>query len=265
MQHLGLNNQSNSSQVNASGATKVGFWKRQFQVQKTSTQRVFDWIFGVFMPLICFLFDPIVFKSWLGGNAFFGNYRPFAYLLCGASVLSMSLWLIFGEKLRWLNGFIAGLFFLGGVIALGIGIVLFPFSFVGLIVLIGALGFTPLFTAVIYLRNSFRALHDSKMFLAREVRNYAFGFGIVFSACLAWTVNSEIRTSLQNIENGDAQAVYAEQTKLKYLTLLFNSDQIVLSYRNTPIEDKEKIAAIADVYRKITGRNINEVSIDFLD
>ncbi len=150
MQQLGLNNLSNPP--------KIGFWKRQFETPANSKQKTYDWIFGVFLPVICFAFDPIVFKGGIGGAAMFANYKPFAYLLSFACIMAMAAWLIWGEKLKWLNGFLAGLFFLGGVISLGVGIVLFPFSFVGLIILIGALGFTPLLTAVIYLRNAFRAL-----------------------------------------------------------------------------------------------------------
>ncbi len=179
--------------LNPTKPAKIGFWRRQFQPQANAKQNAFDWIFGVILPVICFVFDPVVFKGGLGDGALLAKYQPFAYLLCFACLASMTAWLIFGDKLRWLNGFLAGLFFLGGTISLGIGIILFPFSFMGLVILIGALGFTPLFTAIVYLRNSFRALHASKMFLVKTVRIYAFAFGVVFSASLAWTVNHEVK------------------------------------------------------------------------
>ena len=35
-----------------------GFWRRQFSPEATSRQRKFDWAIGVFLPLICFYFDP---------------------------------------------------------------------------------------------------------------------------------------------------------------------------------------------------------------
>lgn len=264
MQQFGLTNPTTPN----AAPPKIGYWKRQFQTQTTYKQNVWDWIFGVIMPLICFIFDPVVFKGGFEGGALFGNYRPFAYALCGACILAMSAWLIWREKLRSLSGFIAGLFFLGGSISLCVGVVLFPFSLLGLFFLIGALGFTPLFTAVIYLRNAFRALHASKIFLAKEIRCYAFGFGIVFSASVAWTINSEIKTSLENIEKGDAQAVYAEQTKLKYLRPLVNSDRLVQVYYR-PAENEqalqEKMRAVADVYRQLTGEDIESKARDLMD
>lgn len=267
MQTLGLNNQTNLPQNNLLNASKVGFWKRQFQMQTTYKQNVWDWIFGVIMPLICFIFDPIVFKGGFGGGALFGSYRPFAYVLCGACILTMSVWLVWREKLRWLSGFIAGLFFLGGAISLCVGIILFPFSLLGLFFLIGALGFTPLFTAVIYLRNAFRALHTSKMFLAREIRYYAFGFGIVFSVSLAWTINAQIKNSLENMIKGDAQTVYAEARKLKYLTILVNFDRLAQSYYR-PAENEqleEKMQAIADVFKQLTGEDIDSKAHFLMD
>lgn len=181
--------------LNPTKPAKTGFWKRQFQPQANSNQKAYDWIFGVVLPVICFVFDPVVFKDGLSfdNSPLLGAYRPFAYLLCLACITSMAAWLILGEKLRWLNGFLAGLFFLGGAVSLLVGVFLFPFSLMGLVILLGALGFTPLFTAVVYLRNSFRALHASKMFLIKTVRIYAFAFGIIFSASLAWTINAYVQ------------------------------------------------------------------------
>ena len=244
---------SNNGLLNPTKPTKIGFWKRQFQAQSTSKQKVWDWILGVIMPVICFVFDPIVFKgNGLDGIAIFANYKPFAYLLSFTCVMAMAAWLIWGEKLKWLNGFLAGLFFLGGVISLVVGIILFPFSFIGLFILIGALGFTPIFTSVIYLRNAFRAFHASKMFLVKAVRNYAFVFGIIFSASLAWTINSEIRNALRWIEIGNPQVAYDESRKLKYLAPLVNFDNLTTIYRNTP-KNSEKSKVIAEIYEELTG------------
>ncbi len=178
--------------------------------------------------------------------------------------MAMAAWLIFGEKLKWLNGFLAGLFFLGGIVSLAVGIVLLPFSLFGLIILIGALGFTPLFTAVIFLRNSFRALHASKGFLAKEVRAYAFAFGIIFSASLTWTINSEIKKSLRWIEVGNSQIAYDESRKLKYFAPLVNFDTLVLTYRYLP-KESEKSKAIAEIYKELTGEDIKYKEIRVMD
>jgi len=42
---------------------KPGFWDKQFTVQATESQMIFDVIFGVALPIFCFLMDPAVFTS----------------------------------------------------------------------------------------------------------------------------------------------------------------------------------------------------------
>jgi hypothetical protein len=133
-----------------------GFWRRQFQREPTRMQRGFDWAFGVVMPIICFAFDPIVFKG-TPPNGILGDYTPFAYSLALVSIVSMTVWLGWGKHFRFANAIFGGLFAVGGLISLIVGLTLLPFSLIGLIILIGALGFTPLFTSVIYFRNSYRA------------------------------------------------------------------------------------------------------------
>ena len=165
-----------------------GFWRRQFQQQSTKAQRKFDWLFGVILPVICFAFDPIVFTN----ATFLGNYKAFAYILSFVSVMAISAWLIWGAKLKWLNAILAGLFIIGSVVSLGIGIVIFPISVLGLIVLIGALGFTPLFCSIVFLRNSVRALRAAKPFLEKKTLVYVFLLAALFSAVVPSVANVEI-------------------------------------------------------------------------
>ncbi len=64
MQPLGLNN--DEIEKDAPGK---GFWRRQFQKESTALQKNSDWFFGVILPVICFVFDPIVFKGNNWGTA----------------------------------------------------------------------------------------------------------------------------------------------------------------------------------------------------
>lgn len=185
MQELGLNNGLDEELTPESNA---GFWKRQFQQPSTRAQRKFDWLFGVILPVICFTFDPIVFTNATS----LGSYKSFGYILSFVSVMAMSAWLIWGAKLKWLNAFLAGLFIVGSVVSLGIGIIIFPISVLGLIILIGALGFTPLFCAVVFLRNSVRAFRAAKPFLEKKVLVYSFSLAALFSAVVPSVVNVEI-------------------------------------------------------------------------
>ena len=165
------------------------FWKRQFQRQATKSQRKFDWFFGVFLPVVCFTFDPIVFND----GSLFGDYKTFAYVLSFVSIMAMWAWLIWGEKLKWLNAFLAGLFIVGSFISFGIGIIIFPISLIGLFFyFIGALGFTPLFSAIVFLRNSIRAYRAAKPFLEKKILVYSFLLSALFSAVIPSVINVEV-------------------------------------------------------------------------
>jgi len=139
-------------------AAKPGFWRRQFSADTTSAQRRFDWLFGVIFPVICFAFDPGIFS---GEHALLALYAPAAYGLSYAAIMGSMLWLLMGQRLGALNALLAALLGVSAVVSLVIGVVLFPFSFVGMIVMIGFLGYTPLLMSFSLFRNAVRAFRSS--------------------------------------------------------------------------------------------------------
>lgn len=185
MQELGLEKEFDAELTPEPNA---GFWKRQFQQRSTVAQRKFDWLFGVFLPIVCFVFDPIVFTN----ETYLGDYKSFGYIFSFVSVMAMSAWLIWGAKLKWFNAVLAGFFSVGSLVAFGTGIIIFPISILGLIILIGALGFTPLFTTIVFLRNSVRAFRAAKPFLEKKTLVYAFSLAALFSAVVPSVANVEI-------------------------------------------------------------------------
>lgn len=238
--------------------SKNRFWRRQFQEGATKSQIKFDWFFGVIMPVICFVFDPTVFKGNAFGTAILGTYKPFAYLLSFVLVMAMSAWLIWGAKLKWLNGFLAGLFLVGGLISFTIGVFLFPFSLMGLIILIGVLGFTPLFTSIVFLRNSFRVFQTAKPVLDDGVLIRSFALAAIFSTVVPAAVNVEINKLIDEMKDGDAQRIWENAQTLKYISPLVNLDKIVLPYHRTAPDRRntERVKAIADAHQVVTGEDI---------
>jgi hypothetical protein len=172
---------------------KKGFWRRQFQPEPTGMQRGFDWAFGVVMPIICFAFDPFVFK---GGphNGVASEYMPFAYTLAVVSIVSMIIWLGWGKHFQFANAIFAGLFAVGGLISLLVGLAIMPISLLGLIVLIGALGFTPLFTSVIYFRNSYRAYLSAGQTVPISLLCHTFMLVGLLSLVIPYLINVNMGT-----------------------------------------------------------------------
>ncbi len=178
-------------EIAESKADKSGFWARQFLRESTKAQRKFDWIFGVIMPVICIFFDPAFFSS-RHGHPMFGAVQPFTYVLSFTGILAMMAWLIWGKRLKWFNAILGGLFLVCGIVAFTIGFFMLPYSLFGLIIMIGALGFTPFFTSVIYLRNGIRAIGAAESFLVRKILIYTILLSALASAVIPYVINFEI-------------------------------------------------------------------------
>src|SRR5687767_9580542 len=145
----------------AEPAPKPGFWKRQFAAEQTPAQQRFDLWFGVALPVACFVFDPLVFKSGLiGERALFEDYRLFAYMVSALEIGMLLCWFTFRTELETFAAPFAGVFVAGGIFSAAIGILILPFSVFGLFFVIGIVGFTPFFTAFVYLRNGVRAMRS---------------------------------------------------------------------------------------------------------
>ncbi len=243
------------------------FWRRQFQQTATYSQKRFDWIFGIILPVICFAFDPVVFKGDAWGAAFLGDYKSFAYILSFISIMAMMAWLIWGTKLKWLSAPVAGLFVVGAFISLALGIVMLPISLLGLIILIGALGFTPFFFTVVYLRNGVRSFRAAKLFLTRKVLFHSFALGTILSAVVPFVINAEIHKSVEAVKWGDEAAAATAFHRLKYLSPLVNFDRLALYYHRLPEEESSTTRSneIAKFYEEMTGRRMEDSSWVLMD
>jgi len=138
-------------------------WERLFPEKPTP---IFDTTFGIVLPILCFLFDPFLFKgdflqscrSRVDDIPITSQYFAiFAYTLVGLGILTLVIWLVLGRRAGHAAAFFAGVFFTGAETALALGITMLPISLVGLMIGIGIFGFTPFLTALVYLRNAVRA------------------------------------------------------------------------------------------------------------
>src|SRR5882762_1519627 len=137
--------------------TRMGFWRRQFAAEATTSQLVFDVLFGIIAPILCFAFDPIAFRNGFGGGPLFAQYQVLVYLFSGLEIVTLVPWLFLREQLPG-KRLIGGILLAGGIFCAAIGCILLPFSLFGLLFyFIGAFGFIPFLTAIVYFRNGCRA------------------------------------------------------------------------------------------------------------
>jgi hypothetical protein len=148
----------------------------------------------------------------------------------------------------------------GGVFCVMVGLVLVPFSLMGLLIYgIGILGSAPFLTALVYLRNSSRALRAGKV---------ATGFGgalipaagIVLVAGLPLLLSIQIHLmvsrAVTEILEGDSQhAIFAAHrlVPLRYFAGT-ELDPIVNAYAISSDEKRKEL--LKSCYREITGDSI---------
>ncbi|HEX8285331.1 MAG TPA: hypothetical protein VF588_18395 [Pyrinomonadaceae bacterium] len=162
------------------------FWRRQFGEQATPAQRRFDIAFGIILPVLCFVFDPIVFRDWHVEN--FGVYerwQSYTYTVCTSEMVALAAWLLRARGAGRPPAVLGGVLFAGGLFSLLIGVAILPFSLLGLIVLVGVFGFTPFPTALVYLRNGWRAAalgRPGDDVSLRDAVEFALGFVFALGA-----------------------------------------------------------------------------------
>lgn len=247
-----------------------GFLQRQFQPQPTLRQTIFDVLFGIALPILCFIFDPIVFRgNFMAGMALFGKLQFPAYAMAFIEISALTLWLCAGKRLGHYAVAIGGFLYAGALISLVIGVVLFPLSLLGLLFGIGLLGFTPFLTSIVFWRNGRRAisLHPGGVNGRRSLVALALGLMFVAGVPLAihLKISSVAQESLQKILEGDEREAEAAAERFRLIGYLTETetDKIVWAYHNE--QDQARRDRLARLYLRITGKDIEARLVYLLD
>lgn len=241
---------------------KPGFWRRWFTKKAT----VFDIVFGVVGPILCFTFDPFVFRGgWLFTPPLLPDLQVLVYLLSGLEILILLLWLVLRDSLpakRFIGGALCG----GGILCLIIGIGLLPFSVAGLALVIGIFGFTPFFTALVYLRNGFQAIRSEQYEFVGLGRRLPIFLGcllaIAVSIVLTVAIDQVVKVSVNGVIQGNGDGAAFARDTLTWLEPLSGTRlrQIVDAY--TAESDAARKERLRRSYFEITGTDINTLVAD---
>lgn len=235
------------------------FVERQFDSAPTSEQTIFDIILGIFLPVLCFYFDPGIMHGNVQGisvAAPLAHNQVAIYSLSGLAIVMLAVWLGLGSRLKHANGAVGVALLTGALLSFAIGIVIFPLTLMGLVIGIGVLGFVPFITAFVYLRNGFRAIEQAKAQMPRLslVASLLLGAGLIIGIPLAaqWKTSQVVSESMAVILQGDDQAATDRAiNRLQYLKWLVDKNQIFQAHQQTTDIDQKKrlarlYAAIAD-------------------
>ena len=245
---------------------KEGFWRRQFSLSRTTPQLIFDVTFGVLMPIICFYLDPSV----IGGrtsriirmpltNYSFLGWDVLVYTLSILAILSLSLWLTIGHRAKSSGGVFGGILLTGAAASFVIGLVILPLTLIGLLFIIGILGFVPFITAFVYLRNGVKAIRRGSPALSRSALIGAIlSSAVVISALpvvAQWEISHLVVRSVDEILGEDSAAASGAVQSVKYFRWIVDTDRIALAYQQE--SENQRKERLATAYKEITGEDIN--------
>ncbi len=228
------------------------FWSRQFRPEKTVRQVVFDVLFGIVAPVLCLIFDPVVFRD---GNTL-NRVAVFGYFAITIGIIALGWHL----AARRTPAFVSGALFAGATLALVIGILIFPLALSSALLLIGIPGFTPLMTAFVFIRNARRSWSVS---VQRQRPHYAlallgFSLSFVVPYMAQAGVSNTVTHAIAVLKYGPESDVHRAAKTLKLLHM--GTREIEEEYFQT--RDIARRKRLADAYLIITGRDMPEYVSD---
>ena len=220
----------------------------------SSNWETFEWMFGCVLPIVCFALE----QGALGGLTPLGRYRVLLLPFVGAEIALFAWWKLWPVRSVVVSTLVAGALAIGAFVAGLIGFVLLPISAIGVLFLIGFLGFVPFGTAIAFGRVAERtckyaALQSgraSPALLALGVLTVCAPFGAV-SGFEIWVFDATIA----RLERGDADCVHDSIERLNDLPW-FDEDRLVDAYGD--IADERARERISLVYEGLTGNSIEE-------
>ncbi len=246
--------------------TKPKFFRRQFSEYATKKQFAFDIVFGIVLPILCFVFDPIFFHSLISNvDALFGNFQLFAYGVGAIEIITLTLWLFQKSYPQGVGKVYGSLMLAGSLFSFALGIILLPFTIIGLIFVIGILGFIPFLTGFVFWRNGIRALkqggwdiHADNLLLA-VIAGGIFAIGApLFFQWRVWKLTSQCVYRIKTA-HPKAEKAKSQMKAFSYITG-YVERQLKSAYKSEYYKTDGRKTRLFDAYMEITGKSRDETS-----
>ncbi len=237
-----------------------------FRVAGLLRSPTFSVLAGIIAPTVCFALERMLFSDipdTLPGSQFIDFFPLFGYGIIGLEMLVLAVWLKFGDRLGTWNALVAGVLFVGALVAGGIGLWLLPLSLIGLLVLIGLLGFVPFLTAAVYCMNAVEAYRRAGAVTvgARLTSLVLAGAILVIGvpgSVQTWALMAA-SSAVGKVIAGDPMAV----TKLPLWCRHTAANGLIWSYASE--EDPVRKQRLADAYKALTGGDVETALARLMD
>jgi hypothetical protein len=212
---------------------------------------------GMLLPLACLFFDPIVFKGMGGGE--FSACRLQAWVMIGLSIICLAAVTFWRIANAWLLAFAGGGMFAGGLAAMVLGVYMVPLSIMGLIMIIGFLGFSPFLVGVIYLNEGVSAVLKSVKMAKSNGIFLAPVLGMVLVAGLPYGMqvktDAAVREMMLKLSTCSQTEVPQVVNQFRFLGSFAVLDPMILKWGEANGTEKENLLT---AYRQITGEDISQ-------
>jgi hypothetical protein len=238
---------------------RVGFIRRQWLPQRTSAQDKFDIFFGIVAPILCFKFDPIVFSGGAAGfqDGLLSGLQLPVYFISAVAIALLMVWMLFRRYLTSVAAPIGGALMAAGVLSGVIGVVILPFSLLGLMFVVGVFGFVPFIVSLVYIRAGLRALWEqdqNRVFKGRFVLAPLAAIALIaLPGLVAVEVSRFVSQSIDNIVNGDGVVGMAQ---LKMMPILPEGALQRIATEYFAERDPAKRDRLRSYYRELSGEEL---------
>jgi hypothetical protein len=242
------------------GPKASGFWDRQFAGPATARQTIFDWLFGIVMPVLCVIFDPAVFNSdGVMSLAFLHDVRLFGYLEIAIGTGALSYYLLRRKS----SLFLAGVLYADAIFSAVLGVLILPISVLGLLIVIGIFGFAPFLSAFVLWRSATRCRRDALAKLPEANRVRTPLLRMILGAALTLAVPAAMQITLSTVASHAMKTLLTGKDDdgrtavhtLRVVRVAAHTDDLVDAFQETTNQGER--GRITRAYEQITGQAID--------
>jgi hypothetical protein len=198
--------------------------------------------------------DPGVLRVGIfGAGGPFSQHRLFIYSIAVIVGAALSARLILGDRLRPYSGFVAGILMGGSACSFVLGILMLPMALIGLIFIVGILGFSPIIAGFVYMRNGIRSFREAAIISNEVPLAASFLLGAMLALGGPVILEETVSKSVDLVVRNDMTSEVAVQG-LSYFSWVVDADPIALAYEREA--DPGRKARLAAAYRNITGHEV---------
>src|SRR5258708_788674 len=153
-------------------------------------------------------------------------------MFSGFAILGLMFWMGLRNQANRYAPLIGGLFVSAATFSFLIGVLMLPASLIGLIIIIGVLGFTPFATGLVFLRNGVRAINQTRSIPTDKIQVKMIAAAALLAFCGPIVTSWQLGRAADRAVNQIVLSEYSDSalSTARHLRWFANSNPIVSAY-----------------------------------